>query len=140
MAKEMYVGVEGVSRDVKAGYVGVDGVARRFTPDSVNIEFGSFNGNGSGTITVPGLVGASNFIVYGLLDAMHMDSPFIQDFEYLNDGETIIATAFKYNDGKYTNVKVATSYVSFDKTTGTIAITSTFKFKKSTAVYKYVKW
>jgi hypothetical protein len=38
MGKTTYIGVEGVSRAVKAGYIGIAGVARCFTPDASDLK------------------------------------------------------------------------------------------------------
>jgi len=122
MAKEMYVGVEGVSRDVKAGYVGVDGVARRFTPDASDfgatykyvLPVGSAN---TKVYVIPQLINANGFIGYCSIDTSHRDTPYVFGF-YSEDGVTVKETYMKYQSDKYTIS--TTTAVSFDPSTGTI--------------------
>lgn len=62
MVKTMYTGVEGVSRNVKAGYIGVDGVARQFT-QSIDVKKGNM-ALSRGTLNIPDSIGKQNLIVY----------------------------------------------------------------------------
>lgn len=57
-----YIGVEGVSRAVKAGYIGVAGVARQFTP-GMEVVTGTFTPTSNyGPHSIPDIAGKSHVI------------------------------------------------------------------------------